>query len=109
MLKNTILVIEDDALVRDSIYEVLSLEGYQVSLAGDAKDGLAKLGGQEFDLAMVDLRLPDSTGMDILKLIKERKPDLDVIMMTGFGTVETAVETMKMGARDYFTKPINHN
>jgi len=107
LMSNTILVIEDDPLVRESLFEILGLEGYNVQVAGDGKEGLDKLSSRRFDLALVDLRLPDASGIDVLKKAKERFPDLDIIMMTGFGTVETAVETMKMGARDYVTKPIN--
>ena len=104
---NSILIIEDDPLVRESICEVLSAEGYWVDTAGDSKEGLEKLEQNHFDLAFMDLRLPDSSGIEILRASKERQPDLDVIMMTGFGTAETAVEAMKVGARDYLTKPIN--
>ncbi|MBI4358213.1 MAG: sigma-54-dependent Fis family transcriptional regulator [Candidatus Omnitrophica bacterium] len=106
-MTNSILVVEDDPLVRDSIYEVLSLEKYQVAVAVNGKEGFARLGEKHFDVALVDLRLPDAPGIEFLKTAKERFPDLDMIMMTGFGTVETAVEAMKMGARDYLTKPIN--
>lgn len=104
---HSILVVEDDTLVRESIFEVLSQEGYSVSLASDAQKGLAELSEKSFDLALVDLRLPDSTGIDFLRAVKNQSADLDVIIMTGFGTVETAVEAMKIGARDYLTKPIN--
>ncbi len=106
-MTNTILIVEDDVLVRESLFEILGLEGYNVQVAAEGKEGLDKLSSKRFDLALVDLRLPDASGIDILKKAKERFPELDVIMMTGFGTVETAVETMKMGARDYVTKPIN--
>ena len=106
-MANSILVVEDDQLVRESLSEVLGLEGYEIQVAGDGKEGFNQLNTKKFDLALVDLRLPDISGIDILKQAKERFPDLEIIMMTGFGTVETAVETMKMGARDYVTKPIN--
>ncbi|OGW84783.1 MAG: hypothetical protein A3C35_03410 [Omnitrophica bacterium RIFCSPHIGHO2_02_FULL_46_11] len=106
-MPNSILIVEDDKLVRESIFEVLSLEGYHVQMAGDAKESFAKLSERDFDLALVDMRLPDSSGVEILKTSKERFPGLEVIMMTGYGTTETAVEAMKMGARDYLTKPIN--
>jgi two-component system, NtrC family, response regulator HydG len=104
---NSILIIEDDPLVRESICEVLSAEGYWVDTACDSKQGIEKLEQNRFDLAFMDLRLPDSSGIEVLRASKERQPDLDVVMMTGFGTAETAVEAMKIGARDYLTKPIN--
>ncbi len=104
---DSILIIEDDSLIRESMSEVLSMDHYNVEMAGSADEGFEKLTKRKFALALVDMRLPDSGGIDILKKAKDRYPDLDIIMMTGFGTVETAVEAMKMGARDYLTKPIN--
>ena len=106
-MKNSILIIDDDQLVRESLFEVLSHQGYDVAMASDGSEGLAKLGEKDFDLALVDMRLPSAMGIDILKETKERFPEIDVVMMTGFGTVETAVEAMKFGASDYLTKPIN--
>ncbi len=106
-MKNSILIIDDDQLVRESLFEVLSHQGYDVAMASDGTEGLAKLGEKDFDLALVDMRLPNAMGIDILKETKERFPEIDVVMMTGFGTVETAVEAMKFGASDYLTKPIN--
>ncbi len=107
MMTNSILIIEDDSLIRESMSEVLSMDAYDVEMAGNAQEGFQKLQKRTFDMALVDMRLPDSGGIDILKKVKERYPELAVVMMTGFGTVETAVEAMKMGARDYLTKPIN--
>lgn len=106
-MKNSILIIDDDQLVRESLFEVLSHQGYDVAMASDGTEGLTKLGEADYDLALVDMRLPSGSGIDILKESKERCPNLDVVMMTGFGTVENAVEAMKFGAADYVTKPIN--
>lgn len=106
-MKNSILIVEDDQLVRESLLEVLSLEGFDVVAAGDTGDGLNKLMQRNFDLALVDMRLPSGDGIEVLKESKQRFPDLDVVMMTGFGSIETAVEAIRMGASDYLTKPIN--
>lgn len=106
-MKGSVLIVEDDALVRESLCEVLNLSGYQVGLAADGKEGFSRLERQPFDVALVDLRLPEINGIDFLKEAKNRFPALDVLMMTSFGTVESAVEAMKFGANDYFTKPIN--
>ncbi|MBI1977243.1 MAG: sigma-54-dependent Fis family transcriptional regulator [Candidatus Omnitrophica bacterium] len=106
-MPNSILIVEDDQLVRESIFEVLSQDGYQVAVAGDGSQGFHQLKSKPFDLALIDLRLPDSPGIEVLKKVRESQPGTEVIMMTGFATVETAVEAMKMGARDYVTKPIN--
>lgn len=106
-MNNSILIIEDDSLIRESMSEVLSMDSYHVEMAGNAQEGFQKLQNKAFDMALVDMRLPDSGGIEILKKAKDKYPELDIVMMTGFGTVETAVEAMKMGARDYLTKPIN--
>jgi len=106
-MRNHVLVIEDESLVRDSICELLTLEGYDVSGSKDGEDGLRKLKEEDFDIALVDLRLPTRSGIEVLKEAKEYRPNLDVVMMTGFATAETAVQAMKMGALDYLTKPLN--
>ncbi|HTL48457.1 MAG TPA: sigma-54 dependent transcriptional regulator [Verrucomicrobiae bacterium] len=106
MLKN-ILIIEDDALVRESLAEVLRREGYNVEEAGDGPEALKKIAQKKFALAMLDLRLPSTNGINVLQAARQEDPELEVIMMTSFGTVETAVEAMKLGAVDYLTKPIN--
>ncbi len=106
-MTNSILIIEDDNLIRESMSEVLSMDSYDVETATCAQEGFEKLQKKTYDMALVDMRLPDSGGIDILKKVKDKYPVLEVVMMTGFGTVETAVEAMKMGARDYLTKPIN--
>lgn len=102
-----ILIVEDDELVRESLFEILSQEGYQVTPASDGKAAFSKLSQEQFDLALVDLKLPAGSGIDVLKEAKERLPDIDVVMMTGFATIETAVQAMRMGATDFLTKPIN--
>src|SRR3990167_2847738 len=88
----SVLIVEDDQLVRESLLEVIGLEGCDVELAANAQEGLQKISEKHFDLAFMDLRLPDSTGIELLKEAKKRAPELEVIIMTGFGTVETAVE-----------------
>lgn len=106
-MKNSILIIDDDQLVRESLFEVLCHQGYDVTMASDGAEGIMKLKEKDFDVALVDLRLPSRSGMDVLKETRQRFPELDVVMMTGFSTVETAVEAMKHGAFDYLTKPIH--
>ncbi|MDD5218323.1 MAG: sigma-54 dependent transcriptional regulator [Candidatus Omnitrophica bacterium] len=106
-MTKSILIIEDDALVRESLYEVLNLEGYRVSMAADGRDGRAFLEKQTVDVVLADLRLPDCSGLDLLKTCAENYPSIDVLIMTSFATVETAVEAMKFGAADYLVKPIH--
>ena len=106
-MKKYILIIEDDSLVRESLAELVAREGYEVSVAGDSKEGFARLEEKTFDAALLDLRLPDTGGIEFLRECRARYPEMDVIMMTSFGTIETAVEAMRVGARDYLTKPIH--
>lgn len=106
-MKTSVLIIEDNELVRDSLAIALRLEGCEVSQAPDGPEGLELLARRSFDLALIDLRLPSANGISVLEQAKALQPGLDVIMMTSFGTVETAVEAMKLGAAHYLTKPIN--
>src|SRR3989338_3465782 len=103
----SILIIEDDPFVRESLYEILSMEGYDVAMASDGGSGLAMMESHRPHVVLVDLRLPDRSGTDVIKTAREKKSDVDFIVMTSYGTVDTAVEAMKMGATDYLTKPIN--
>ncbi|MCM8776314.1 MAG: sigma-54 dependent transcriptional regulator [Candidatus Omnitrophica bacterium] len=107
MMTRKILIIEDDQLVRDSLFEILSQEGYTVTLAETGEHGLEKLAEDPPDIALIDLRLPGMTGMDVLNAIIAKYPSVDSVMMTSFATAETAVEAMKAGAKDYLVKPIN--
>jgi len=107
MKQGHILIIEDDRLVRESLSEVLTIQGFSVQTACDAPEALEKVSALHFDVVLLDLRLPSANGINVLQSIKAVKPHLDVVMMTSFGTVETAVEAMKLGAVDYLTKPIN--
>ena len=101
----SILVIDDEAAIRDSLEVLLSLEGYAVTLAVDGEQGLRNLDAENFDLVLLDLALPGQSGMELLPLIKERQPDLPVIMITAYGTVENVVEAIRAGAENFVQKP----
>jgi DNA-binding NtrC family response regulator len=101
----TILIIDDQKLIRDSLKSALKDEGYKVFVAETGIQGLTVLKKENIDLILLDLKLPDSNGIDILKQIKTANPDSIVIMMTGYGTIENAVAAMKLGAFDYINKP----
>jgi DNA-binding NtrC family response regulator len=105
----TILIIDDQKLIRDSLRLALKGEGYKVFVAKTGKEGLDVLEKENTDLILLDLKLPDSNGIDILKRIKTTDPDSIVIMMTGYGTVENAVTAMKLGAFDYINNPSSTN
>jgi len=102
-----ILVIEDDDTVRDVLNSFLGGKGFEVLLAQSGEEGLDVLRSEKFDLIMTDLVMPGISGMDVLKEVIGSKISIPVIVMTAFGTVQTAVEAMRIGAFDYVTKPFN--
>jgi DNA-binding NtrC family response regulator len=107
MMKNSrILIAEDNDLSRDNLTELLSLSGYEVKAVGNGREAMEALVEEKFDLIITDLRMPQVDGLELLKFSKEMNPNHVVIMITGYGTVNTAVDAMKMGAFDYITKPL---
>jgi two-component system response regulator AtoC len=104
----SILIAEDDALFRSFLTTVLKEEGHRVEEARDGKDGLSKLKGGDFDLVITDLKMPGLSGMDLMKEGKQEKPETRWIIMTAFGSIDSAVEAMKVGASDYLTKPLQN-
>ncbi len=100
-----ILVIDDEAGIRESLEVLLSLEGYKVAAAGDGEEGLRRLEGESFDLVLLDLALPGRNGLELLPHIKERQPDLPVIMITAYGTVNNVVDSIRAGAENFIQKP----
>lgn len=103
--KERILVVDDEVLVRDFLQEALTRRSYNVDLAEDGKKAKEMLKDQPYDLVLTDLKMPGVTGLDLLRFIKAHQPDTQVIMMTAYGTIENAVEAMRLGAFDYITKP----
>lgn len=102
-----ILLIDDEANSREALSTLLNSADLIVSTAGSAQRAYQFLENEKFEIVIVDLMLPDASGIDILKWIKENRPQTNVIMITGMGSAETAVEAMKEGAFDYITKPLN--
>ena len=106
--KPRILVVDDDRVVLKAVGEILRRAGFEVVAIEDGVEGLAAAAEPGFDVAMLDIKMPNITGMDILKEIKTRRPEVEVVMMTAFATVETAVAAVKGGAYDYLTKPFEN-
>jgi two-component system NtrC family response regulator len=106
-LSRRILVVDDEESIRRVTEVRLSQAGYQVSLAASVDEGLATLARKPHDLVLTDLRMPGRSGLDLLRRVRADYPDVAVVLVTAFGTVETAVEAMKLGAYDYLTKPID--
>jgi DNA-binding NtrC family response regulator len=105
MAKATLLIVDDEDLVRWSLRERFTREGYTVVESGTAAGGLEQAPGA--DLVLLDFRLPDGDGLAVLRRIKETAPDIPVILMTAFSTVENAVDAMRQGAYDYLNKPFD--
>jgi DNA-binding NtrC family response regulator len=105
MSKGKILVIDDEAIVRTSCSRTLSPEGYEVKLSQNGADAMKMLEEESFDLVLTDLKMPDIDGIEVLKMIKQRWPRTEVIVVTGYQTVDTAVKAIKLGAFDYLEKP----
>jgi len=100
-----ILVIDDDKAMRDACYQILSRQGYQVELAANARQGLTLLERISFDVILLDLVMPDLDGLETLKKIRGIDPEIEVIIITGYGTIQSAVESIKAGAFHFLSKP----
>ena len=102
---HTILVVDDEAGIRETLEALLELEGYRVEMAADGEEGLARIGQRLYDLVLLDLALPGKNGIEILELIHERAPELPVIMLTAYGTVDNVVDAIRAGAQNFVQKP----
>jgi nucleotide-binding universal stress UspA family protein/ActR/RegA family two-component response regulator len=102
-----ILVVDDELIVRDSIKEWLEDEGFSVDMAASGPEALDKLSAKSYHLMLTDIKMPGMDGVELLKNAHKRFPDLTVIMMTAYATVETAIEALKIGALDYLLKPFD--
>ncbi len=101
-----LLLVDDDPLIAGSLSEFLRLEGYTVDTAGDGAQAVEKLALQRYNLVLTDVNMPRSNGLELLRNIRTNYPDVVVLVITGYGTIENAVEAVKMGAFEYLTKPI---
>jgi two-component system response regulator AtoC len=107
--KTTVLVVDDDPTAYRLLREVLAQEGYQVETAESGRAGLEKAGSTFFDVVLSDVRMPDLDGVEVLRGLKQLSPETVVIMMTAFGSIETAIESIQEGAYDYISKPFKLN
>ena len=102
-----ILVIEDEDQVRQSYEDMFSFFGYEVESVPNGREGMSRITKKDYDIVVTDLNMPEMNGIEVLKYIKKKKPYIEVIVITGYATLENAIEAMKVGAYDYFAKPID--
>jgi len=105
--KANLLVVDDELIVRDSLDKWFREEGYDVTVAESAQDALTKMAAQRFDLALVDIKMPGTDGVELQRRMREIDPEMLVIIMTGYASVETAIAALKNGAYDYVSKPFD--
>src|SRR5262249_19211216 len=103
--RGKILVIDDKLDIREGLKFLLTSEGYTVELAQNATEGLRQLESHSYDLVLLDLMMPDRSGMDVLTDVRARDRETPIFMITAYGSVEAAVGALKRGANDYFSKP----
>ncbi len=106
-MKFNILIVDDEKNIREGLGKALELEDYQVYLAENGKEALKQLNSEEIDLIVTDLKMPEMSGEDLLKKVASAYPTVPVIILTGHGTIESAVNAMRDGAYDFLTKPLN--
>ena len=100
-MNGRILIVDDEEIVIRSCLRILARIGYEVDTSNDGLDALGKIHEKNYDVLILDIKMPKMDGMELLQRVKEAKPDIDVIMITGLHDIETAVQAMKMGAFDY--------
>jgi DNA-binding NtrC family response regulator len=100
-----ILVVDDEPLVTKGCRRILADAGYQVDTAATGQEGLNRAFGESFDLVMADLKLPDADGMDLVRALRSERPETRIVIITGYGSVPSAVEAVKLGVSDYIEKP----
>jgi DNA-binding NtrC family response regulator len=103
--KNRILVVDDEEALRTVLSTELDGEGYKVTSAADGREAINILTSNEFDLVLLDIKMPNVDGFEVLKFSKERWPKTKIVMLTGFADLKNAIESKKLGAEDFISKP----
>jgi two-component system response regulator PilR (NtrC family) len=103
--KNRVLVVDDEDALRTVLSSELEGEGYKVAAAADGAEAISILKNQTFDLILLDIKMPNVDGFEVLKFVKETHPETKVIMLTGFADLKNAIESKKLGAEDFVSKP----
>jgi DNA-binding NtrC family response regulator len=106
-MEKNILVVDDEKNIRTTLQQVLAASGYKVETGVNGEDGLSRLAESHFDIVLLDMKLPGIDGIEVLRQMRHKAVDTPVVMITAYGTVESAVEAMKLGAVDYIRKPFS--
>ena len=107
LYQDRILIVDDEKHIASSLKGILADEGYDVSVAGDGLDALDMIRSDPPDLLLLDIWLPGMDGIEVLKIVKTDHPDIEVLIMSGHGTIDTAVKATKLGAYDFIEKPFS--
>jgi len=102
-----VLVVDDEPVVNESCRRILAARGFDVATTESGRDGLSRASAQHFDLVLTDLKMPDLDGMDLVRRIRRERPDTAIIVITGYGSVPSAVEAVRLGVSDYIEKPFS--
>ena len=106
-IKNKILVVDDEPAVRESLKDWLQEEGYEVGLASSGEEAIEMVKNEFWYVVLLDLKMPGLDGIETLQTIKKLEPEIEVIIVTAYATIESAVESIKLGAYDYVIKPLD--
>ncbi|MCK4803968.1 MAG: sigma-54-dependent Fis family transcriptional regulator, partial [Spirochaetes bacterium] len=106
-MKDKLLIVDDEKNIREGLQKALTLDGYDVMLASDGREALDRIEEGDIDLVITDLKMPRLSGEELMKDALENYPYLPIIILTGHGTIENAVDAMRNGAYDFITKPLN--
>ena len=106
-MKFTLLIIDDEKNIREGLAANFEMDGYNVKTAGDGAEGLSFIEKGDIDLVITDLRMPGVSGEEVLKRVTAETPGIPVIILTGHGSIDSAVDAMRHGAYDFLTKPLN--
>lgn len=109
MITEKILIVDDESTICDSVKKILSRKGFSVENTLNATDAIEKIKNEKFDIVITDLMMPQISGMELLELVKKYYPEIDVLVITGYATIESAVQATKLGALDYIQKPFTPN
>jgi DNA-binding NtrC family response regulator len=102
-----LLLVDDDEPLRQTLARRLGRQDMTVTQAGNGAEALARAAQARFDVAVLDLHMPDMTGLELLEQLQARQPDVEVLLLTAHGSIETAIQALKSGAYDYLTKPFH--